>query len=122
MAPTSLRMAAIIASTGVRRVVPDLASQSLEVTKQFYGGALGLQPVMDHGWIVTPADAERPSAQLSLRTHDETAPLIPGVWIQADDVDACRAAAGRAGAEVVHPLTDGPWGVRPSSSVIPTGR
>jgi catechol 2,3-dioxygenase-like lactoylglutathione lyase family enzyme len=36
---------------GVRPVVPDLSSTSLEAAKGFYGDLLGLQPVMDHGWI-----------------------------------------------------------------------
>jgi catechol 2,3-dioxygenase-like lactoylglutathione lyase family enzyme len=36
---------------GVRRVVPDLSSTSLEAAKGFYGDLLGLRPVMDHGWI-----------------------------------------------------------------------
>jgi predicted enzyme related to lactoylglutathione lyase len=70
---------------GVRRVVPDLTSRSLEDAKGFYSDVLGLQPVMDHGWIVT---------------------------LQVDDVDACHTAAVRRGAEIVHPLTDEPWGVR----------
>jgi hypothetical protein len=35
-------------------------------------------------------------------THDETAPVIPDVSIQVDDVDAAYAAAVHAGAEVVH--------------------
>ena len=34
---------------GVRRVVPDLGSTSLEAAKGFYGDLLGLRPVMDHG-------------------------------------------------------------------------
>jgi catechol 2,3-dioxygenase-like lactoylglutathione lyase family enzyme len=97
---------------GVRRVVPDLACQSLEAGQVFYAHVLGLQTVMDHGWIVTLADPERPSAQLSLMTHDETAPVVPNASIQVDDVDACHAAAVRSGAEIVHPLTDEPWGVR----------
>jgi len=62
---------------GVRRVVPDLSSTSLEAAKGFYGDLLGLRPVMDHGWIVTLADPERPGAQISLMTHDATAPVIP---------------------------------------------
>ena len=37
-----------------------LASRSLAVSKAFYGEVLGWQPVMDHGWIVTLADTERP--------------------------------------------------------------
>jgi catechol 2,3-dioxygenase-like lactoylglutathione lyase family enzyme len=96
----------------VRRVVPDLSSSSLEAAKAFYTGVLGLQPVMDHGWIVTFADPDQPGAQLSLMTHDATAPVVPSVSVQVDDVDACHAAAVRAGAEIVHPLTDEPWGVR----------
>jgi catechol 2,3-dioxygenase-like lactoylglutathione lyase family enzyme len=59
-------------------VVLDLTSTPLEAAKGFYGGVLGLQPVMDQGWIVTLADPERPGAQISLMTHGATAPVIPG--------------------------------------------
>lgn len=97
---------------GVERVVPDLTSRSLEDAKAFYGRVLGLEPVMDHGWIVTLADPNRPSAQISLATHDETAPLVPDLSVQVDDVDAAHDAALREGAEIVHPLSDEPWGVR----------
>ena len=97
---------------GVRRVVPDLVSKSLAVSTAFYSDVLGLQPVMGHGWIVTLADALQPGAQISLMTRDETAPFIPDASVQVDDVDACHAAALRAGAEIVHPLTNEPWGVR----------
>lgn len=97
---------------GVERVVPDLTSRSLEDATAFYGRVLGLEPVMDHGWIVTLADPNRPSAQISLATHDETAPLVPDLSVQVDDVDAAHDAALREGAEIVHPLSDEPWGVR----------
>ena len=96
----------------VRRIVPDLASKSLDEAKQFYGDVLGLEPVMHHGWIVTLADPDEPSAQVSLMTHDKTAPIIAHVSIEVDDVDAAYAAALRRGAKIVHPLTDEPWGVR----------
>lgn len=96
----------------VERVVPDLTSRSLDDAKVFYRRILGLEPVMDHGWIVTLADPNRPSAQISVATHDETAPVVPNMSVQVDDVDAAYAAAVRDGAEIVHPLTDEPWGVR----------
>lgn len=96
----------------VERVVPDLPSRSLEDAKGFYKRVLGLEPVMDHGWIVTVADPSRPAVQISLMTQDETAPVIPSLSVQVDDVDAAYAAAVREGAEIVHPLTDEPWGVR----------
>jgi len=96
----------------VRRVVPDFASASLDRAKSFYGDVLGLRPVMDQGWIVTLADPTRPSVQVSLMTHDATAPVVPDASIEVDDVDSCHAAAVEVGAEIVHPLTNEPWGVR----------
>jgi len=45
-------------------------------------------------------------------THDQTGPVVPDVSVQVNDVDAAHAAAVREGAEIVHPLTDEPWGVR----------
>lgn len=96
----------------VERVVPNLASRSLEAAKRFYGHVFGLEPVMDHGWIVTLADPHQPGSQISLMTHDETATVVPDVSIQVDDVDVAYAAALQAGTEVIHPLTNEPWGVR----------
>lgn len=96
----------------VNRVVPNLKSKSLEEAKAFYMHVLGLQVVMDHGWIVTLADPERPGVQLSIMTHDATAPVVPVASIEVDDVTASYQAARAAGAEIVHELTDEPWGVR----------
>jgi catechol 2,3-dioxygenase-like lactoylglutathione lyase family enzyme len=96
----------------VTRIVPDLHCDALEAAVEFYVAVLGLQVVMDHGWIVTLASPDRPEVQLSLMTHDETASVVPVASIQVDDVDAAYDEARRRGAEIVHPLTDEPWGVR----------
>ena len=96
----------------VTRVVPDLKSTSLSQAKAFYIDVIGLQVVMDHGWIVTLADPQRPGAQLNIMTHDATAPVVPVASIRVDDVDASYQAARAAGAEIVHELTEEPWGVR----------
>jgi catechol 2,3-dioxygenase-like lactoylglutathione lyase family enzyme len=96
----------------VRRTVPNLASSSPERAAGFYRDVLDMQTVMNQGWIVTVADAERPAAQVSFFTDDKTGPVIPEVSIEVDDVDAAHAAAVAAGAQIVHPLTDEAWGVR----------
>ncbi len=59
--------------------------------------------------------------QISLMTEDATAPVVPVASIEVDDVDAAYALAVGRGAEIVHPLTDEPWGYAGSSCVIPTG-
>jgi uncharacterized glyoxalase superfamily protein PhnB len=56
--------------------------------------------------------------------QDASATVQPDVSIEVDDVDAAHAAAVRMGCEIVHPLTDEPWGVRrffvrdPSGTVL----
>jgi catechol 2,3-dioxygenase-like lactoylglutathione lyase family enzyme len=96
----------------VRRVVPSLASPDPAAAARFYRDVLGLEPVMDHGWIVTVADPANPAAQLSLMSHDAAAPVVPDVSIEVVDIESCYVAALQCGAEIVHPLTDEPWGVR----------
>ncbi len=96
----------------VKRIVPDLKSRDPAASREFYGEVLGLEPVMDHGWIATFAAPGNSSAQLSLMSHDAGATMRPDVSVEVDDVDAAHAAAQRMGCEIVHPLTDEPWGVR----------
>jgi catechol 2,3-dioxygenase-like lactoylglutathione lyase family enzyme len=96
----------------VSRVVPDLQSTDLRAATAFYTRVLGMEVVMDHGWIVTLADPHRPEAQLSLMTHDESAGVVPVASVEVDDVDAAYQTARAAGAQIVHKLTDEPWGVR----------
>jgi catechol 2,3-dioxygenase-like lactoylglutathione lyase family enzyme len=95
----------------VRRVMPILTVSDLEATRDVYIRLLGLQEVMNHGWIVTLADDEL-RHQVSLMTKDATAPVNPHVSIEVDDVDAAYQGAVDAGLTIVHPLSDEDWGVR----------
>src|SRR5215217_8490312 len=97
---------------GVRRVMPDFHAQDPAAGEEFYAEVLGLEVVMDMGWIVTFAAPDNPKAQISVMSGDATAPVRPDASIEVDDVDAAHAAAERLGCEIVHPLTDEPWGVR----------
>jgi catechol 2,3-dioxygenase-like lactoylglutathione lyase family enzyme len=105
----------------VHRVVPNVCTDDPAPTREFYE-RLGLQTVMDHGWIVTLASPSNPAVQLSVMTEDRTAPVAPDLSIQVDDVDAVYAAMRRCGAEIVHPLQDEDWGVRRFFVRDPTGR
>ena len=92
--------------------MPVFDAQDPAGSGEFYVEVLGLEVVMDHGWIVTFAAPGNPAAQISLMSEDASAPVQPDASIEVDDVDGAHAAAQRLGYEVVHPLTDEPWGVR----------
>jgi predicted enzyme related to lactoylglutathione lyase len=96
----------------VRRIVPDFQAPDPAAGREFYADVLGLEVAMDLGWIVTLTAPGRPDVQLSVMSSDASAPVSPHVSIEVDDVDAVHAEAVRRGCEIVHPLTDEPWGVR----------
>ena len=92
----------------VRRIAPDLHADAGD----FYRQVVGLETQMDLGWVEILAAPDNPSAQVILIREDASAPVRPDLSVEVDDVDAAYAEARRLGYEIVHPLTDEPWGVR----------
>ncbi|GGW55856.1 glyoxalase [Streptomyces lucensis JCM 4490] len=105
----------------VRRVVPNIASEAVQESREFYG-LLGFEEVMNHGWIMTLASRSVPAAQVSIMTTDKTAPVTPDMSVEVDDVDAAYAAMRDSDAEIVYPLRDEEWGVRRFFVRDPSGR
>ncbi|MFJ9408050.1 VOC family protein [Streptomyces sp. NPDC101393] len=105
----------------VRRVVPDIQSDALEESREFYG-LLGLEQVMHQGWVMTLASPTNPTAQLTFMTRDATAPVVPDMSIEVEDVDAAYAAVLAGGAQIVRELREEEWGVRRFFVRDPNGR
>jgi len=111
----------------IRRVVPDIATDRLDESRQFYTGVLGFQVAMDMpmnaGRIMTLVSPDNPTAQISLLSG--LAPVSqhrePTFTIEVADVDATHAKAIAAGAQIVYPLTTEPWGVRRFFVADPNG-
>ena len=96
----------------VRRVVPDIISERVDESREFYTGVLGFELVMDLGFVMTFASPTNPTAQITITRRDVSSGLVPQVTVEVADVDAVHVEAVRRGAEVVYPLTDESWGVR----------
>ncbi|MFF4741236.1 VOC family protein [Streptomyces sp. NPDC001262] len=105
----------------VRRVVPNVQSETVQESREFYG-LLGFEEVMNHGWIMTMASPSSPAAQVSFTAGDKTAPVTPDMSVEVDDVNAAYAAMRGSGAEILHPLQDEEWGVRRFFVRDPNGR
>jgi len=97
---------------GVRRVVPDFHAKDIRASREFYAEILGLEVALDQGWVVTFSAPGNPAAQITLISEDATATVRPDASIEVDDVDAAHMAAQQKGYDIVHPITDEPWGVR----------
>ncbi|MFT4050171.1 MAG: VOC family protein [Solirubrobacterales bacterium] len=94
----------------LRRAVPVVTVTDLPRAVAEYRAALGLEVLMDHGWIVTLGSGR--DAQFSLIDRDATAGTNPSLSLEVDNVDAAHAAVASSRFEVVHPLSDEAWGVR----------
>ena len=97
----------------VRRIVANIAADDPVRARAFYEQLLGLKPVMDLGWIMTLAsDQGQPMPQVSVMSEGGSGTPVPDISIEVDDVDEIYASAVEAGFEIVHAITDEPWGVR----------
>jgi len=105
----------------IRRAMPDIRSEAMEESRDFYG-LLGFEEVMNLGWVMTLASPSNPTAQVTFMSHDKTAPVVPDMSVEVDDVDAAYTVMRESGAEVVHPLQDEEWGVRRFFVRDPNGR
>ena len=108
----------------IRRIMPDVhvASQdALDSSKTFYG-LLGFEQAMDMGWVVTLASPANPTAQISFFTEERTAPVVPDLSVEVEDVDAVYARVRASGAEIVREIGDEEWGVRRFFVRDPNGR
>ena len=106
----------------IGRAVPNIRSDRPADTREFFVDLLGLDVMMDLGWIVTVASPANRSAQVSIISNDD--PSAPGISVGVDDVDAVHARAMEQGFEIVYPLRDEEWGVRrfmlrePSGTIV----
>jgi uncharacterized glyoxalase superfamily protein PhnB len=94
----------------LERAVPILTVPDVQAAIAEYQELLGLEVLMDHGWIATLGSSG--ISEFSVMTHDLTAPANPVMSLQVPDVDAAYGQAVERGAEIVHPLQDEEWGVR----------
>lgn len=105
----------------IRRVMPDIQSEVMEESRDFYEH-LGFETVMNLGWVMTLASPSNPTAQVTFMSEDRSAPVVPDMSVEVDDVDAVYAVMQKQGAEIVHPLQDEEWGVRRFFVRDPNGR
>ncbi|RPI99829.1 MAG: glyoxalase, partial [Chloroflexi bacterium] len=95
----------------VKRIVPNIQTDRLDASQEFYSGLLGLRVVMNMGWIITFESPTSPHAQLSVIEKDPSG-VHPDLTVEVDDVDEVYTRMLARGVQIVYPPTDEPWGVR----------
>jgi catechol 2,3-dioxygenase-like lactoylglutathione lyase family enzyme len=106
----------------VRRIVANIATNRLDAAKAFYGDALGMNVVMDLGWIRTFAAEGTMAPQISVATEGGSGTKVPDLSIEVDDVSEVYGRMRAAGFVIEYgPVTE-PWGVTRFYVRDPCGR
>lgn len=91
--------------------IANLHTDDVERAREFFG-FLGLtEEAMNQGWVARFSSPDT-DACVQVVTRDATAPQDSVITIKVDDVDAAYEEAQRRGYDIVHPITDEPWGIR----------
>jgi catechol 2,3-dioxygenase-like lactoylglutathione lyase family enzyme len=106
----------------VLRIVANFVTADPGKAKQFYDDILGLDPVMDHGWIVTYAARGDMVPQVSFASEGGSGTPVPDLSVEVDNLDEIYRRMTDAGFEIAYPITAEPWGVRRFFVKDPFGR
>ena len=96
----------------VNRIVSNVQTSDLEKAHAFYHGLLGLEVLMDLGWIRTYGSREKMTIQMSVMSEGGSGTAVPDLSIEVDNVDAALARCRKAGVAIEYGPANEPWGVR----------
>src|SRR5574338_202699 len=96
----------------VKRIVANVETKNVAAAKRFYQDILGLDCLMDHGWLATYGSSEKMSVQVGIASEGGSGTPVPDLSIEVDDVDAALVRLRRAGVAIEYGPADEPWGVR----------
>ncbi|WP_454852721.1 VOC family protein [Rhizobium binxianense] len=96
----------------VLRIIANIDTSDISLAKRFYRDILGLDLLMDHGWIETFGSSQTMRVQIGIATEGGSGTPVPDLSIEVDDVDAAFEAMRDAGFRIEYGPADEPWGVR----------
>ncbi len=96
----------------VKRIVADISAPDPALARRFYGDVLGLDVLMDHGFIATYGSDEQMDVQISFASQGGSGTPVPDLSIEVDNVDAALKGMREAGFQIEYGPADEPWGVR----------
>ena len=109
----------------IRRINPNIGSDQIEKSKEFYSDFLGMKLVMDMKslGIITFASVSNPTAQVSILKKDETLKSNPAITltIEVSDIDTLYSKANSLGYKIVYPITNETFSVRRFAVLDPNG-
>lgn len=96
----------------VKRIVSNIAASDIANGVAFYEAILGLETLMDLGWIRTYGADSKMKVQLSVMSEGGSGAEVPDLSIEVDNVDEALARVKKAKIPIVYGPANESWGVR----------
>ena len=96
----------------VKRIVANIDTKNVAAAKQFYQDILGLDRLMDHGWLATYGSSEKMSVQIGIASEGGSGTPVPDLSIEVDDLDESLKRFRKAKVAIEYGPAVEPWGVR----------
>ena len=96
----------------VKRIVANVAATEVARARSFYVDILGLDVVMDQGWIVTFAAPTSMLPQISVAAEGGAETAVPDISIEVDDLDEAFQRCRNAKLTIEYGPAIEDWGVR----------
>ena len=106
----------------VKRIMAIIAAEDIAAARGFYHDLLGLDLLMDHGWIKTYGSSQKMSVQVSIASEGGSGTPVPDLSIEVDDLDTALRRMTTAKVAIEYGPADEPWGVRRFYVRDPFGR
>jgi catechol 2,3-dioxygenase-like lactoylglutathione lyase family enzyme len=100
------------ASLKVKRIVSNVATSDVDKARAFYADILGLEVLMDLGWIRTYGSSAKMTLQVSVMSEGGSGTAVPDISIEVDDVEEALTRVRKAGIAIEYGPATEPWGVR----------
>lgn len=96
----------------VQRIVANIHADDISAAKIFYRDVLGLDVLMDHGWLATYGSDERMTVQVGIASQGGSDTPTPHLSIEVDDLEEALERVKAVGIPIEYGPADEPWGVR----------
>src|SRR6185295_15927393 len=96
----------------VNRIVANIATENIAKAKQFYHDILGLEVLMDHGWLLAYGSAEKMTVQVGIATQGGSGTPVPDLSIEVDDVEEALQRIKKSKIKIEYGPANEPWNVR----------
>jgi catechol 2,3-dioxygenase-like lactoylglutathione lyase family enzyme len=105
----------------VKRIVANVETQDISKAKQFYEEILGLDQLMNHGFIATYGSHEKMAIEISFLLEGGSGTLAPDLSNEVDDLDTAVTRIKEAGIPIEYGPVEEPLGAVVFMSEIHSG-